>query len=66
MAAAKKCDRCGRLYDFPICNDQVTLTLDNGVFGEKHLDLCDNCYEELTKWLNLDNVRTSRMGRDSK
>ena len=28
MANAKKCDRCGKLYEAPMCNDVVKITVD--------------------------------------
>lgn len=47
MANAKKCDRCGNLYDRPLCNDVVRIHLDFGYAGDRYVDLCDGCYNKL-------------------
>lgn len=47
MANAKKCDICSKLYETPICNDVVTVHLDCGPYGDKNVDLCDECYNRL-------------------
>lgn len=61
MGNAKKCDRCGTLYESPICNDVVQITVDYGYAGgECKFDLCDKCYEELVKWTDIKNVSTKR------
>lgn len=51
MANAKKCDICGKLYETPICNDVVRIHLDFGYAGDRYADLCDECYNKLTKFV---------------
>jgi len=55
MANAKKCDRCGKLYEYPICNDAIQITRDSEIYGSggERFDLCDECYSELLTWLKL-------------
>jgi len=47
VASAKKCDICGKLYEYPICTDVVTIRMDFGYLGGKSVDLCDSCYDKL-------------------
>lgn len=47
MANAKKCDICKKLYETPVCNDVVRIHMDFGYFGDRCVDLCDNCYGRL-------------------
>lgn len=51
MADAKKCDRCGALYEKPVCNPILQITQDNHPYSPIHIDLCPQCYEELKQWL---------------
>lgn len=59
MANAKKCDRCGALYDpwiFPSVSFveawRYSVVKDCHPYPEEHkLDLCHNCMYELEKWL---------------
>lgn len=50
---AKKCDRCGKLYE---CNDRETLKLAKVFPGSyrnnKGYDLCPECLSELKKWFD--------------
>jgi hypothetical protein len=56
MGRAYKCDRCGKFYDFTKCNDRVGIFIDYGPYGgDRKIDLCDDCYSELIKWLNSSN-----------
>lgn len=54
MAFAKKCDRCGKLYEmYDIKRDQkrycsFIFSNDNGRFGKK--DLCPVCMMQLINW----------------
>ena len=61
MAAAKKCDRCGKYYDkneqypcsvngFKSVTDGMAFTNKNGDAFDEH-DLCDDCITLLKKWL---------------
>lgn len=67
MALAKKCDRCGRLYEFydkdengnkcynalsPICRDEVNII--DGRWDAK--DLCPECRDSFNEWLNLPGI----------
>lgn len=52
---AKKCDRCGKLYETPKTPRQYRL---QGTSPTKshygiNLDLCDSCHTELKKWFEL-------------
>ena len=51
MADAKKCDRCGDLYDTPLCNDVVRIHMDFGYCGDRYVDLCDRCYNKLCEFI---------------
>ncbi|WP_406543883.1 hypothetical protein [Pseudobutyrivibrio sp.] len=51
MAAAKKCDRCGRLYEHPGKRDVIILK-DMHPYPTESLDLCEECQKELMEWLN--------------
>jgi len=53
MARALKCDRCGNFYEATACNDRIGMFIDYGhQGGDRRVDLCDNCYSTLIKWLN--------------
>jgi hypothetical protein len=52
MASAKKCDICGELYEIPPYNDPVRIYLDFGYLGDRHVDLCEDCYNRLCVFLN--------------
>ena len=61
MGDAKKCDRCGALYELPMCNDTIQITVDYGYLGGLcKFDLCDKCYEELRKWTDIRSINTKR------
>lgn len=58
---AKKCDRCGALYDPWAFGDsesnawRYSVVKDCHPYPEEHeLDLCHNCKYELEKWLEGD------------
>ena len=51
MASAKKCDRCGGLYEAPICNNEYTITRYIHPFGDSKIDLCPACYSFFVNWL---------------
>lgn len=61
MALAKKCDRCGKLYESKdvsvlgyMINGLVLADRDkrnNGYYDRKYLDLCPACLVSLTNWL---------------
>ncbi|MBQ5825396.1 MAG: hypothetical protein IIW48_11400 [Clostridia bacterium] len=57
MSEAKKCDRCGTLYEIgKNCRQQSICSYyiwrNNGLFrDDKVIDLCNCCQEELIKWL---------------
>lgn len=66
MANAKKCDRCGKLYEFyegveftPGGNRYVNITLggdriydERGRFTAKCFDLCQDCMQQVVYFLN--------------
>lgn len=47
---AKKCDRCGELYERD-CGRYIEITHDLHPYEKQTLDLCDKCQAELLKWL---------------
>jgi hypothetical protein len=47
---AKKCDRCGALYD-PKVSWEYSVIKDCPPYPEQRIDLCHNCMYELEKWL---------------
>ena len=60
MAAAKKCDRCGKLYEpYNIKNDAknfngintVNLDASGRYYGHKPMDLCPECKDSFEEWL---------------
>lgn len=62
MAFAKKCDRCGKLYEpynvkknVERCNGILTLNIDEyrKYYDNKLYDLCPECMETLHNWLNI-------------
>lgn len=68
MARARKCDRCGKLYEpksAPIKHFNsggksngihlVDKSLDNKYFTVACIDLCPECLEDLSIWLNMKN-----------
>lgn len=53
MANAKKCDRCGALYDHAEAW-RYSVVKDCHPYPEHKLDLCHNCMYELEKWIEGD------------
>lgn len=51
MADAKKCDICKKLYESPICNDSIRIRLETGYMGDHYIDLCDDCYDKLCRFV---------------
>ena len=60
MAIARKCDRCGKLYEEYICllfEDQPVNAVSllersgNGIEGKEYFDLCEECCLEVLTWL---------------
>jgi hypothetical protein len=52
MAAAKKCDRCGKFYEKNF--RQIYVVKDKGLCSTK-MDLCDECQKELIDWVEKKN-----------
>ena len=50
MSEAFKCDRCGQLYEFSHLPHYRIITSP----GINVLDLCQNCFDTLEKWINGD------------
>lgn len=49
---AKKCDRCGALYEHNIkFGWKYSVIKDCHPYPEQRIDLCHNCMYELEKWL---------------
>ena len=66
MSVAKKCDRCGKLYEeYNVKNDEKKangisfLNIDSKeeAFGHAYHDLCPECMEELRTWFD-DPIKT--------
>ena len=67
MSSAKKCDRCGKLFEAYIkrpgdkkasaCNvlELKTAKIDGAWCEAKEYDLCDECSKELQSWLGMYN-----------
>lgn len=61
MAEAKKCDRCGSLYeDFPLCESELSkkwwrysIMRDDYPYPEKRLDLCSKCRRLLFEFIKV-------------
>lgn len=66
MADAKKCDRCGKLFEPYIKSDerlnlnQYTEIMVRDAFvgkssynNDRYFDLCHECSESLNKWINF-------------
>lgn len=56
MAIARKCDRCGKLYekyDDVECNGMEVnrVLLSNGIVNKEAYDLCPECCLEFVRWL---------------
>jgi hypothetical protein len=60
MACAKKCDRCGKLYEqYNLLNSKknpngiMTLNLDaqRRYYGHDAMDLCPECMKEFLEWM---------------
>lgn len=63
---ALKCDICGKLFEersFPNITTQrqleerkylpvITIQIDEGYYGQRRLDLCDDCQRKLELWVN--------------
>lgn len=71
MADAKKCDRCGKLFEPYLKFDEedkdqhefiklsiMHADLDNKIYQSKntYVDLCNECYESFSKWLEKPKV----------
>lgn len=50
MANAKKCDRCGKFYT-RMHTGAIEVNVDNHPYPPNRLDLCDECTDELYKFL---------------
>lgn len=55
MADAKKCDRCGKLYEWYCTEYDGTDINGAGLFRDRQYsifyDLCPECLEELIEWI---------------
>ena len=47
---ANKCDRCNKLFE-RACVPDITIRHYYHGYGEDRLDLCQECQQELEKWL---------------
>lgn len=48
---AKKCDRCGKLYEWTGVRSKIEVRIDNHPYGYNTVDLCPKCTEELREFL---------------
>lgn len=51
MANAKRCDRCGKLFERAYVPD-ITIRRYHHGYGETRYDLCDECQKKLEKFMN--------------
>lgn len=75
MSLAKKCDRCGNLYeskDMSVCGAIVNgLSLidrdeqNSRVINRKYFDLCPECLAYLANWLKTSQRNLMRFGKQS-
>ena len=71
MAIARKCDRCGKLYDYynhielddKIVNGIYTV---EGTEHSHHFDLCEECCWELLIWLQNPQMTIERKVHEEK
>lgn len=52
MANAKKCDRCGTLYEQTTI-PAVNVIIDNHPYGGCKIDLCPKCQDELERFVSV-------------
>lgn len=50
---ALKCDICGKLFEARMCLPVITIQIDEGYYGQRRLDLCDDCQQKLEAFVNL-------------
>lgn len=53
---AKKCDRCGELYEC-MCVPDITVNKYTHGYGTWRIDLCDKCQSKLETWLKGDTLK---------
>lgn len=70
---AKKCDRCGKYFEVKGSSKQITFTRNacnfiRLIFKRKNnnnenngFDLCNECFEELKKWMNMEAVDAEKI-----
>lgn len=51
MANAKKCDRCGKLYEIPRESRKIGVSRDTNKSGYNFMDLCTDCQSSLEDWI---------------
>lgn len=51
MANAKKCDRCGKLYEIPRESRKIGVSRDTNKIGYKFMDLYPDCQSSLEDWI---------------
>ena len=51
MANAKKCDRCGKLYEIPRESRKIGVSRDTNKSGYNFIDLCPDCQSSLEDWI---------------
>lgn len=56
MAQAKKCDRCGKLYEDDVGYiPDITVKEYNHIYGEYRYDFCPECQKKLELFLKGEN-----------
>lgn len=56
MADAKKCDRCGRVYDAPTYVSDLRINRYTHPYGDRWYDLCSGCEGDLEKFLKNEDI----------
>lgn len=58
MAAAKRCDRCGRFYEIdPNLKEEYEYRVKA---GRSDIDLCTKCAKELQDWMKTKNEQAEK------
>ena len=48
---AKQCDVCGSLYECAMSYEDIRIIVDQGPYGDKRVDLCENCQKKLNDFI---------------
>lgn len=61
MALARKCDRCGKLYEYHTKNNAINrlhITMDGLITSkDRSFDLCKECMDEFDIFMNMEETK---------